>query len=135
MVLSSILWRCNYFDSQLWDKQSNQRLRWKIELIIKNFFLGFQHLPEEEIYDTSIRQKTLIVCCVTHILSNKDTLHKVSPTFLWKTRTSRLQLFCRTVVLKIIEDFQKNIGGGVQFEWISLVCYSENWCFTWNNTA
>ena len=38
---------------------------------------------------------------------------KVSPTFLWKTRNSRSQLFRITAVLKIIKDFQKNIRGGV----------------------
>ena len=44
------------------------------------------------------------------------TLHKASPTFLRKTRSNRLQLLRRRkAVLKIIEDFQKNIGGGVRF--------------------
>ena len=39
--------------------------------------------------------------------------------FLWKTK--------RKAVLETIEDFQKNIGGGVRFYKVSLVCcYSEN---------
>ena len=59
----------------------------------------------------------------TYILSNKDRFYKASQTFLWKTRSSRSQLLLRKpVLLKIIEYFQKNIGGGVRFQFISLVC-------------
>ena len=40
-------------------------------------------------------------------------LHKVSPAFLWKTRSNRPESIRRKPVLKIIELFQENIGGGV----------------------
>ena len=51
----------------------------------------------------------------TCFLFGKGMLHKVSPIFLRKTRNNRLSLFRGTVALKIIEDFQKNISGGVWF--------------------
>ena len=51
----------------------------------------------------------------TYILSDKDTLYNLLPTILWKTRSSRPQLFRGTAVLKIIEDFQKIAGGGIRF--------------------
>ena len=40
----------------------------------------------------------------------------VLPAILWKTRSIRLQMFRGTAVLKIIEDFQKIIGGGIRFQ-------------------
>ena len=42
-------------------------------------------------------------------------LLKLSPAFLWKTRSSRPESIRRKPALKIIELFQKNIGGGVGF--------------------
>ena len=94
-------------------------------------YLDFQHLPEEEIYGTSIGQKRnsstsrlwtigqieqIVQSRFTCFLSGKGTLHKLSPTFLRKTRNNCLPLFRRTVALKIIEEFQKNTGGGVKID-------------------
>ena len=71
------------------------------------FYDGSRHFPEKENHGTSIGQRSRIVYWFTYIFSNKDMLYKVSSIFLWKTR--------RKAVLKIIEDFQKNIDGRVRF--------------------
>ena len=87
------------------------------------FFLGSQCIPEEEIHGTSNGLKWLIVYFwSTYVLYDKDMLHKVSQTFLWKTRDSRRQLLRRKPVLKIIEHFKKIVGGGGPILVIFLVC-------------
>ena len=115
---------------------SNLWLRWKIELFIKkrvHFYLGSQHLPEEEIHGTAIKQKWWKICWFMYILSNKDMLHKAPTTFLWKYRRSCSQLLCRKfVLLKIIKHFQKNIDGGVWLNFL-VCCYSGNWRFASKN--
>ena len=45
------------------------------------FYLGSQHLPEEEIMTLPSDKKWRIVYWFTYNLSGKDALRKVSPTF------------------------------------------------------
>ena len=82
--------------------------------MIVHFYLGSRYL---QIYGTSIGQKWRIVYWFTNNLPDKDRLHKLLSTFLWKTGSSCPHLLRRRkALLKIIEDFQKkNVGGGVRF--------------------
>ena len=44
---------------------------------------------------------------ISYILSDKDTLHKISPASLWKTRSNHPESIRRKPVLTIIELLKK----------------------------
>ena len=90
---------------------SNLRLELKIELLIKIVctLLSWLSAPSRVGNSWNFYRTKMTSSLLLYILSNKDMFNKVSPTFLWKTRSSRSQLLRRKSSSQNYWTFSKNV--------------------------